>query len=482
MTAASELPRLSPAEVGLSSRAVLDLLDDVEASGLELHSLMILRSGGVAVEGWWTPYRPELRHLLYSLSKSFVSSAVGLLVSDGRLNLDERLVDVLSRWVPDVVPARVADMTVRHALTMSTGHTVDPIFPMLVWSTENRGQDWLTGFFGLEPGAEPGSIFTYDQLATYVLSRIVTERTGERVVDFLRPRLFEPLGIDAPMWLTDGQGHDWGFSGLHLRTADVARFGQMLLRNGEWDGRQVLPAGWVAEATRFQVANDRERRAAHDLETNPDWLSGYGYQFWMCRHGFRGDGAHGQFCVVWPEEDVVIATTAALEDMQGLLDRIESHLMAGIGEPTATEDGRLAERLDSLALPTVPHDEGGPFGPLSVVNDGNGQARRLRAVDVEESPDGWRIGLDLSLGNGGSTRGELSAGRGRWVEGTWPSEPAMPVAICGGRIGEVLRLDVAFVQTPHRLVLDVDPAAGTFNASWPAFPLHGSDPADFAVV
>ena len=180
------LPRARPSEVGLSSRAVLDLLDALDTPGVELHSLMVLRGGAVAVEGWWQPYRPELRHLLYSLSKSFTSMAVGLAVAEGRFSIDDRLVDLLGRWAPSVPSERVAAMTVRHALTMTTGHTADPIFPMLAWSMEHRDDDWLTGFLQLEPGADPGTTFTYDQLATYCLSRVVTEATAASPIEVLK--------------------------------------------------------------------------------------------------------------------------------------------------------------------------------------------------------------------------------------------------------------------------------------------------------
>lgn len=482
MTKGPVLARLAPAAAGLSSRSVLDLLDDVEDSGLELHSLMVLRSGSVVTEGWWTPYRPELPHLLYSLSKSFVSAAIGLLIADGVASLDERLVDVLARWVPEDAPDEVGRMTVRHALTMSTGHTIDPIFPMLGWAAEHHGQDWLEGFLGLRPGAEPGSLFTYDQLATYVLSRIVTERTGRRVVDFLEDRLLGPLGIEGAMWLTDRLGNDWGFSGLHVRTEDVARFGEMIRCGGRWNDRQVLPADWVAEATRLQVRNDTARRAPGDPEANPDWLSGYGYQFWMCRHGFRGDGAHGQFCVVWPDEEMVIATTAAVEDMQGLLDRFEAHLVPGLARATPEDDDRLAARMSALVLPTVVDDGSDVPVRFSATNVGSGAARRLKGIEVERSPEGTRVLLDVAVGGGAMARGGITAGHGRWVDGTWPSDPPMPVAACAGRVDGRLRLDLTFVQTPHHLVIDADPTSGSFDARWSSFPLHGTDPGDFAVA
>lgn len=476
MSGPAPLPRSTPAEAGIASRSVLDLLDDLDELGIELHSLMVLRGGAVAVEGWWEPYRPDHRHLLYSLSKSFTSAAIGMLVDDGRLDLDARLVDLLGPEVDVDASERVTAMTVRQALTMTTGHTVDPILPMFGWTIENPGEDWLTGFFELEPEAEPGSVFTYNQLATYCLSRIVTRLTGERVVDFLGPRLFEPLGIDGPRWLTDGRGHDWGFSGLHLRTEDIARFGALVAADGRWGDRRILSADWIGEATRSQVPNDRSHRAEGDLETNPDWMLGYGYQFWMTRHGFRGDGALGQFCVVWPEHDVVLVTTAATEDMQGLLDAFDRNLATTLDRPTPDDDERLAGRLATLALSSTV-DQGGTNEPVTAANDGSGAARRLRSVTLRPSDDGWDLDLDLTTGSA-----TIPVGRDRWLDGTWPSTPPVPVAATGGwDAAGRHQIQVAFLEGPHRLLLAIDPATGVLAPSWLHFPLHGADPGDFAV-
>lgn len=472
---AAPLPRARPAEVGLSSRAVLDLLDDLEGPGYELHSLQILRAGRVAVEGHWAPYRRDHPHLLYSLSKSFTSIAVGFAVEEGRCSVDDRLVDVLAPWAPAETSERISAMTVRHALTMSTGHTIDPIFPLLGWSAEHPDGDWLTCFLDLEPGGDPGSSFTYDQLATYCLSRVVTAVTGERLLDHLRPRLLDPLGIDVAHWLQDRHGHDLGFSGLHVRPDAIARFGALVAAGGVWEGRQVVPSSWLAAATSPQVANDRAHRAPTDPEVNPDWLQGYGYQFWMCRRGYRGDGALGQFCVVWPDEDVVIGTTAATEDMQALLDRFEARLVPGIDAPTPEDDDRLADRLSALTLaPAV--DVGGPTG-VTAANDGSGAARRLRSVALRPADDGWALDLDMRSGPG-----TVAVGRGRWCEGSWPSTRPQPVAASGGwGVDGTFTVDLAFLRSPHHLLLRIDPAAGTFSPTWPTFPLHGTDPDDFAV-
>lgn len=266
------LPRSRPSAQGVSPRALLDLVDALDTSTHEPHSLMVLRHGHVIAEGWWRPFRPEAPHLLYSLSKSFTSAAVGLAIDEGLLGIDDSVVEHLRPNATDV-DERVRRITVRDALTMSTGHDTDPIFTMFGWILENPGSDWLDGYFDMIPEHEPGNPFTYNQLATYSLGRIVRERSGQRLLDYLTPRLFDPLGITEAKWLDNGR-HDLGFAGLHLRTESIAAFGQLCLQHGRWGDRQIVPAAWMAEATRKQVTNDSSNRGAGDINVCPDWNSG----------------------------------------------------------------------------------------------------------------------------------------------------------------------------------------------------------------
>lgn len=472
------LPRRTPADVGLSSRSVLDLLDAIDTGPLEVHSLMVLRHGAVAVEGWWAPYTAARPHLLYSLSKSVTSLAVGLAIDEGRAALDDRLLDHLGDTAPDPVGTGADPVTIRHALTMTTGHTVDPIFPLLGWAAEHRGEDWLTGFFGLPVDGTPGDLFTYNQLATYALGRIVTARSGDRLLDYLRPRLFDPLGITEARWLTDGR-HDWAFSGLHLTTESIAKLGLLCRQRGRWNDQVVVPEAWIDAATTAQVANDLAHRAPGDQDAPPDWVTGYGYQFWISRHGYRGDGALGQFCLVWPEEEAVVVTTASVLDMQALLDLLVDHLRPGLAGPaTPGDDAALGDRLAGLTL-TPPADHPGPDLPAGPYQPaGEGAARRWRSATLRPDGDDWA--LDVALTTGEAT---VAVGRGRWRAGSWPSTPAMPVAAAGGRdAAGRFHLDLVFTETPHHLLVEFDPTAGTFTPRWNQFPLHGADPGDFAVA
>ena len=195
---------------------------------------------------------------------------------------------------------------------------------------------------------KPGTHFLYNTPATFMLSAIVQKATGMTVLDYLTPRLFEPLGIEHPTWETNPQGINTGGYGLSIRTEDIARFGQLYLQKGRWKGKQLVPAAWVEAATARQTSNGSDPKS--------DWDQGYGYQFWRSRHGaFRGDGAFGQFCIVLPEQDAVIAITSGTRDMQSVLNLVWNQLLPAMkAAPLATEpeaQKKLEQKLSSLVLP-----------------------------------------------------------------------------------------------------------------------------------
>ncbi len=310
---------------------------------MEPHSLMLLRDGHVIAEGWWAPYSAERVHLLYSLSKSFTSSAVGLAVHEGLLSLDDTVLSHFPELEEEITDPRSRRMLVRHVLAMASGHREETLQRAL----DIDPVDLVRGFLLLPPDEEPGTVFAYNQPCTYTVARIVQRVTGQSLTEYLRPRLLEPLGIDDVGWIRDDSGYELGFSGLHATTEAIAALGQLYLQNGEWDGHQVLPSDWVELATRSHVSNG----------SNPasDWEQGYGFQFWMARHGYRGDGAFGQFCVVLPEHNIVLAMTGQSEDMQGILDLAWEHLLPAIGAHgdgagSVEADTALATQLASLSL------------------------------------------------------------------------------------------------------------------------------------
>ena len=316
---------------------------------------MLLRHGQVVAEGWWAPYAPERPHMLFSLSKSFTSTAIGLAVAEGRLSVDDPVLSFFPEDAPAKVSANLAAMRVRHLLSMSTGHAEDTTGYM--W--RRRDQQLGAGFLARPVKYEPGTHFLYNTGATYMLSAILQKLVGTRMLHYLQPRLFDPLGIVGATWETCPQGIDTGGFGLSVKTEDIACLGQLYLQKGVWNGQRILSEAWVQEATSFQVSN-----AA--AQSNPDWQQGYGYQFWRCRHNaYRGDGAFGQYCIVMPDQDAVLAITSGVKDMQAVLDLVWSALLPALGTaPLPANSGAqqaLARKLATLALPPVQGQASSPW-------------------------------------------------------------------------------------------------------------------------
>ncbi len=296
MTSGYTFPRSTPEAEGIPSAAVLDFVRAVEQHTHPLDAVqgfMLVRHGKVAAEGWWEPYGPDYPHTFFSLSKSFTSTGIGLAVAEGLLTVE----DPVLGFFPDDAPADPSEnlkaMRVRHLLTMNTGHDEDTTRRVFHGSDDN----WPRTFLSLPVEHEPGTWFVYNTAATYMLSAIITKLTGETLLDYLRPRLLDPLGIEGATWESDPRGISIGGSGLHAKTEDIARFGQLYLQKGLWQGKRLVSEDWIAEAASAHSDNS-------NTQTNPDWTVGYGYQLWRNRPaGYRGDGAFGQFCIVLPEQD-----------------------------------------------------------------------------------------------------------------------------------------------------------------------------------
>ncbi|ARC58478.1 6-aminohexanoate-dimer hydrolase [Frondihabitans sp. 762G35] len=449
-------PLSTPSALGIAAGGVTAFLDALDAApDVEPHSLLLLRHGRVAAQGWWAPYEPERVHLLYSLSKSFTAAAVGLAVEEGLIDLDAPVVSYFPEFEADITDERSRRILVRHVLAMASGHADETIERAQALDPENL----VRGFLLLRPDEEPGTVFAYNQPCTYSLGAIVRKVTGGSLLDYLRPRLLDPLGIEQAAWVTDASGGELGYSGLHATTESIAKLGQLYLQRGVWEGERILTEAWVEEATRKHIDNPQWE--------NPDWQQGYGFQFWMARHGFRGDGAYGQFCVVLPEHDVVLAITSQSIDMQAVLDAAWEHLLPAIDAPTdADADDALARRLASAALSPV---EGEPLGDLDAQTFAKASGAPVgfatfREVRVERGSGDAPATLVLVDGDDVL---EAEIGAGAWsVTG--------PLAVSAARAGTSVAIDVAFIETPHRLHLLLDPAASTFEPRWETEPLHAT--------
>jgi CubicO group peptidase (beta-lactamase class C family) len=342
--AAQPLPRSTPEAQGVSSQSVGDFVKAVDQIHT-LHSFMIVRHGRVIAEGWWQPEAADKPHVLWSLSKSFNSTAVGLAVAEGKLSLD----DPVLKFFPAEAPANPSDnlkaMKVRDLLTMSGGHDTEPKFKI-------EDGPSVKEFLAHPVTHQPGTWFRYNTPGSYMLSAIVMKATGQTSLDFLKPRLFEPLDIENPKWDASKEGPSFGGYGLYLCTEDIAKFGQLYLQKGKWNGKQLLPEKWVEEATGKQVPNDQEGHAGIGI----DWKQGYGFQFWRCTHNaFRGDGRAGQLCVVIPEKDAVVAITADANAFQQQMNAIWDHLLPAFGEKPLPENATAQATLKEMTAKLVAH-------------------------------------------------------------------------------------------------------------------------------
>ena len=352
------LPRSTPEHEGISSAAILAFAQAADTAVDAMNSFMVVRHGRVVAEGWWGPYEARTPHVLYSLSKSFTSTAVGLAIAEGKLSLDD---DVL-KFFPDDAPAQpsanLRAMRVRDLLRMSTGHQTEPAFITAADSTL-RDASWVKRTLAHPVPFKPGTHFLYNSSATYLLSAIVQKVSGQPVVDYLGPRLFAPLGMENPTWVASPQGISAGAYGLSVRTEDIARLGQLYLQKGVWEGKQLLPAAWVAEATARQTSNGSSPQS--------DWEQGYGYQFWRSRHDtYRGDGAFGQFMFVLPAQDAVVAVTSGVRDMQAVMNLVWDKLLPAMTSGPLPENSAAQRALQArLARLTVRMPAGRPDVPLA---------------------------------------------------------------------------------------------------------------------
>ncbi|NDV84824.1 3-succinylated cholic acid synthase [Bacteroides sp. 51] len=286
----NELPRSTPEAEGVPSRAVIALFDSLTAlPKTDIHSVMVIRHGKVIGEIYPAPFAPEYNQTVYSCSKTFVGAAVGLAIADNRLRLTDRVATFFPELLPDSISDNLAAMTVRNLLNMSSGITPD-------WDMRNHHSDWLRMYLA-KPVKTPGKQFDYDSMSAYVLSAIVQKVTGMTLLDYLKLKLFTPMNITDVAWEVSPEGFNTGGWGLYIQSESLAKFGLLLLNQGMWEGKQLLPASWVKEMTSKQMDS-------YDDES-------YGYLLWLCEYpgSVCVDGALGQYVLIAPDKDMVVVIT-----------------------------------------------------------------------------------------------------------------------------------------------------------------------------
>jgi CubicO group peptidase (beta-lactamase class C family)/predicted glycoside hydrolase/deacetylase ChbG (UPF0249 family) len=458
------LPRSTPEAEGVSSQAIINFLDAAANTDHEFHSIMILRHGKVVAEGWWNPYKPDLKHTMYSVSKSFAATAVGFAVAENKLTVEDKVISFFPEATPSSISPNLEALKIKHLLSMSVGQPTDPTGPVAI------SENWVRTFLGTNIAFEPGTQFLYNSAATYMLSAIVQEVTGQKILDYLTPRLFQPLGITGIDWEVDGQGINTGGWGLRLKTEDMAKFGQLFLQKGMWKGKQILPGTWVEEASAMKIMQSPQATQAQ--KDSSDWLQGYGYQMWRSRHNsYRGDGAYGQYILVLPQLDAVIAITSETTNMQKELNMVWKYLLPAFQDQKIADTKsykKLKTRLAALALPvpinlTTKIDASVIAGKTYAIVSND---RRLKNFNLEFIDGLCRLNLMTD-----SVPHSIDFGYGKWVRGeTTKYGPYLVAGARANRTGlapfktegayswiheRMIELKLRYIESPHTETIQI---------------------------
>ena len=306
----------TPEALGIPSQAILGFLEDMKSYKIPLHSYLVLRHGKVAAEGYCAPFDADTKHRMYSISKSFTSVAIGMLITEGRLSVNDKVAEIFPEYIPENPSPYILKATVRDCLMMAVFNETG----CYDWDTP----DWVKCFFDNDTYKQmPGTVFHYDTNATVVLAGIVEKLTGKKVLEYMRP-LLDELGISKDIWCVKSPDErSWTGSGILCTPRDLARFGLFCLKRGEWNGKQLVDREYMMQATTKQIGNF----VAHSgIRT-----SGYGYQFWMQPEGgFSCSGMGSQYALMYPEQDLVVITTADAQGLNNAEDFIRESFLKNI--------------------------------------------------------------------------------------------------------------------------------------------------------
>ena len=431
-----EMERATPESQGVSSKAISAWIDACERTfdggpTGRIHGFVIVRHGKVIAEGSWRPFDTlNETHMLYSHSKSFTSAAIGFLVDDAKLDLDERVVDIFPDLAPTNRSENLKALRVRDLLTMNVGADhVDP-------ERNDISGNWVRLFLENKIERQPGMVFKYDSCATYILSAIVERKTGRGLMDFLGERMFAPIGITKAWSTTSPQGIACGGWGMNMTTRELARFGLLHLNKGRWEGKTILSPEWIALATMRQTWSGGLKGHTNVVASTSDWNQGYGFKFWRCRHGcYRADGASGQYTIVMPDQDAVVSIHAGVSNMQKELNLVWEHLLPAMRDGALPPDGTAAAALEarcaSLAIPPIPGKGSGgmPFEGRTFLLAQN--KRGFESFRFDHAASGWTCTVVTPSGEQ-----RFPVGCGEWTKGKIRVDPVNYEGL-GGLIGEL---------------------------------------------
>ncbi len=312
-----EWPISTPQEQGMDGAMLDRMLAEIEQRKLPFHSLLVIRNGYIVSETYFSPYRQDSRHELYSCTKSFMATLVGIAVDQGRIaDINRPVLETLGRSFDNADPRKDA-MTIEHLLTMTSG--LDWAEGDSTYRAMYMSDDWVKYVLDLPMRDQPGDRFVYCSGCSHVLSAIVQQQAGMNGRDFAQRSLFAPLGINAE-WDRDANNIPIGGWGLQLTSRDMAKLGYLYLHNGVWDGKQIVSSAWVRAAAQKHVAADSEM--------------GYGYQWWIYpRFGaYTALGRYGQTIFVAPKDNLIVVTTAKLEGHSEIFDLIDNYIVPACGD------------------------------------------------------------------------------------------------------------------------------------------------------
>lgn len=350
-----DLPRSTPAQEGISTRAVIDMMDSLMAlPNCDIHHVMVLRHGKVVAELHPSPFRAEDAHTLYSASKTFTSLAVGIAIDENLLRLDDRVLTFFPDKRPDSISDNLAAMTVRDLLMMAAGIKPD-------WRLRDLEKaDWIECWLAKPCDEAPGQHFQYDSMSTFMLSAIVQRVTGRTLLDYLNQKLFGPMHILQADWEMSPDGINTGGWGLRVQAETMAKLGLLLMNKGSWHGRQLVSADYMEEAC-SPLIYYKDRK---DTDVPTDGNQGYGFQTWRCKWpgAIRADGAFGQYSVAVPEQELVVVILGMIPNGHPELACIWNQLMPGIkSDGPLQPENKLQKRLDRLcATAALPLPKGKP--------------------------------------------------------------------------------------------------------------------------
>jgi CubicO group peptidase (beta-lactamase class C family) len=305
------LPRSTPEEQGVPSVTIARFFQMIEEKGFDVHGLMMIRHGKVIAEHWWAPYAPQYQHAMYSATKTFTAMAIGFAVQEGLLNVENKVISFFPDLLPDTISPQLSGLTLKHLLTMSVGHA-STFYP-------GSGESQVRSFLAAPFAHEPGTVWAYDITASHMMSRIITKVSGISILEYMKTRMFDPLGIEDVVWEMDNDGCNMGNGGSHMKTSDLAKMGLFLLNKGKWNGQQLLNPSWIEEASTTQIYQNPELTPEEIKNATDDASVGYGYQIWIGRHNsFRAIGAMNQLIMVIPEYDFVLVCHSGFRDETGL--------------------------------------------------------------------------------------------------------------------------------------------------------------------